>query len=325
MDPAGDLHLSVGKDEAARFFVVCSKSLARSAPFWKTLLYGGFFESKKPDSQDQDKTDWVVKLPEDDPKSMELLLNIVHGRFEFVPEHEARIPVDDLYNLCVLADKYDMVHMLRPWARGWSKTVHNRRMFSNYTEHCKLLWISWVFGDQTNFEHTAKVLLCKHRHPHDPESLEPPGIYERMEQIRLDTITELIAPFRTTIQGLIENDLSFCVAEKKRKKSTNCIRNMLGAAIQYLHGFELWPIPSAEDVDFEIEWLANSLKEVDVESGVHDECTHTPRLQEGIDKTLGSIPSLLTETECHHLRGQAKKSGLAVTEKKEVVVGKDEE
>ncbi|KAI1502476.1 hypothetical protein F5X99DRAFT_378823 [Biscogniauxia marginata] len=306
VDPDGDLHLEVGDNEAARLFVVCSKSLARSSPFWKKLLYGKFAESIKPDHRD-DKTEWVVRLPDDDPESMKMLLNIVHGRFEFVPGYEAHVPTHDLYKLCVLLDKYDMTHVLRPWASGWSKTVYSAQSYLD-SVYCEQLWISWVLGDKTNFEHTTRALVLNCACTLTPETLQPPEIYERIEQTRLDMINKLLAPFHNTLQRLIEDNKSFCTY----RSHNGCTRIMLGTAIQSPHTHGFWPIPQPQEVQVSIQTLADSLKKVKVEgeSGTYSSCTQTSTLQAGVDKTLKSIPSFLTANYRRHLSAQAEKSGL---------------
>ncbi|GAW27407.1 putative nuclear pore protein [Rosellinia necatrix] len=119
---------------------------------------------------------------------MEALLNIVHGYFDRVPTHNEPMLIPDLYEICVIADKYDMVRILRPWAKGWLSyalrsaevgTVHP--LSHNYN---KLLWVAWVFGDKVGFEKLAKELLLQFYPTRNgehtlgcPEVLEPPEIY----------------------------------------------------------------------------------------------------------------------------------------------------
>lgn len=81
INPHGDLKLIVGDDKVC--FVVCSRALSRSAPVWKTMLYGPFMEGKPTDGRD-----WKVTLPEDCPDAIEIILNIVHwpGKPEKIPK-----------------------------------------------------------------------------------------------------------------------------------------------------------------------------------------------------------------------------------------------
>ncbi|RWA13801.1 hypothetical protein EKO27_g1300 [Xylaria grammica] len=120
LDPKGDLRIDVGMFPA-KSFVVCSRTLARTSPFWDKMLYGEFRESKP--CPEDGNLEWTVKLPEDNTTAMGLLLNIVHGRFDVVPSYEDPIYIRDLYDISVVTDKYDMAYVLKPWAKGWLRST----------------------------------------------------------------------------------------------------------------------------------------------------------------------------------------------------------
>ncbi|KAJ8129440.1 hypothetical protein O1611_g4191 [Lasiodiplodia mahajangana] len=333
LDPRGDLSLDVGI-YPARSFMVCSRTLARVSRFWDKMLYGEFIESKKPSPQD-DSPEWTVKLPEDNPTAMGLLLSIIHGRFDVVPSYEDLLYVRDLYNVSVITDKYDMVHVLQPWARGWLRsTLCSTELIgeSLREQYChERLWISWALGDKANFEEIAKkMLLTSCTSIRDPNSLrcagvlEPPDIYDIIERTRLDTIKALLAPFHDIIEGLIANDETFCekYARKKKKKNhgNSCLPSMLGTGIQSLHSVGLWPIPQPAEISWSISILSDKLKSVRIkctgypeleEESVHNhKCSQGLVLRDKIKKVLDSIPSLLTEGHERHLECQARKSGV---------------
>lgn len=137
------------KHKTAVEYVVCSKTLCRSSPFFKGLLYGSFSESKKPESGDQ----WTVHLPEDDPAPMETILSISHGAFQHVPIG-ALLSTNGLYQLTALSDKYDLTHLLRPFALGWISDP-KRTDFHGWTdtkEVAQLLWCAWELGDERVME-----------------------------------------------------------------------------------------------------------------------------------------------------------------------------
>jgi hypothetical protein len=150
-DRDGDLHLEVGPREVT--YVVCSRALSRASPVFKRMLSDDFAEAKPAHG------DWVVKLPEDDPAALELLLNAIHGCFDKVPE---KLLVPTLYAVATLADKYLLTRILRPWAGTWLK--HARKdLHDDYS--CAFLglglWIAWVFGDSVLFDDEAKnIALC---------------------------------------------------------------------------------------------------------------------------------------------------------------------
>ncbi len=109
-DPHGDLTLVVGEDQVP--FRVCSRALARSSPFWEARLYGPFSEGKA----QQEGSGWKISLPDDRPEGLRILLSAVHGKFDDLPR---AIVHDQLLYLTVLADKYDMIGVLKPYWKNW--------------------------------------------------------------------------------------------------------------------------------------------------------------------------------------------------------------
>ncbi|KAI1119320.1 hypothetical protein F5Y14DRAFT_437890 [Nemania sp. NC0429] len=316
LDPKGDLCIDVGM-RPARSFTVCLRTLARVSPFWDKMLYGDFMESKKPHPQD-DSLEWTVKLPEDNPTAMALLLSIIHGRFDVVPGYEDLLYVRDLYDISVITDKYDMACVLQPWARGWLRsTLYLTELIgeSLRDQYCyKRLWISWALGDKANFEEIAKIMLLT-----SCTSIRDSNkIYDIIERTRLDIIEELLAPFYKIIEGLITNDKTLCKKHKKKNHRDSCLPSMLGTSIQSLHSVGLWPIPQPAEIPWSVLILSDKLKSVkmegkgytDVEDGHVYKCCQGPALQVEIERVLKSIPSLLTEGHECHLECQARKSGI---------------
>ncbi|KAI1176515.1 hypothetical protein F4777DRAFT_578012 [Nemania sp. FL0916] len=325
LDPRGDLCINVGM-HPTRSFIVCSRSLARASPFWDKMLYGDFIESKKPHCED-DSVEWTVKLPEDNSTALGLLLSIIHGQFDVVPDYDDLLCVQDLYEISVIADKYDMAHVLRPWARGWLRsTLESAELIgeSLREQYChERLWISWALGDTANFEEIAKIMLLTSctstpdvNNLRCPGVFEPPEIYDVLEQVRVDIINELLAPFRDIIEGLIIKDESLCRKHKRKKNyPAVCLPSMLGTGIQSLASVGLWPIPQPAEISWSVLILSDKLKSVKIESkaypniadGPH-QCSHDSVLRGKIEGVLNSIPSLLTERHEHHLDCQARKS-----------------
>lgn len=160
IDPDGDLCLVVG-DEDATAFVVCSKTVARASPVWKRLLFGLFSESLQP-SKDSGE-EWTVRLPVDNPRSMRLVLNIIHSQFEEVPTsvtffdygETGYITFEELFQLTVLTDKYDLTRMLRPWASYWLRDIDERGPLAveyggeyGAADMDCLCWVAWELGSE---------------------------------------------------------------------------------------------------------------------------------------------------------------------------------
>ncbi|KAJ5018025.1 hypothetical protein K4K57_006601 [Colletotrichum sp. SAR 10_99] len=146
-DPIGDLTLSVGEDGVAYEFVVCSRTLSRWSPVFRTMLFGGFAESRPAEAA------WSVSLPEDLPSAMFLVLSIIHGCFEDVPTSLSQF---ELYQTLAVTEKYDMTKIVRPWAALWFKPY---KKISSIKGNEILLWVSWELGYAENFRSLAKDLL----------------------------------------------------------------------------------------------------------------------------------------------------------------------
>ncbi|KAL2874413.1 hypothetical protein SGCOL_010393 [Colletotrichum sp. CLE4] len=147
LDDNGDLRLSVGGDveDHPQDFVVCSRALGRSSPVLKAMLFGRFLESRPLEGAGE----WSVDLPEDSPEAMEIVLNIVHGHFNLVPE---KLPLMRLYNVLTITEKYDMTVIVRPWARSWMQGVKHQ------TDNAHLLCVAWELGDTEVFETMYKKI-----------------------------------------------------------------------------------------------------------------------------------------------------------------------
>ncbi|KAK1833417.1 hypothetical protein QBC39DRAFT_302763 [Podospora conica] len=118
LDDLGDLRLVVGSGDEMSKFIVCSRSLSRSSPVFKAMLYGSFRESRPADPS---ANPWVVELPDDLATPAAILLGIIHGRFSMVDPKVGTL--DGLYQILAFADKYDMVSLLAPWIQGWVEDV----------------------------------------------------------------------------------------------------------------------------------------------------------------------------------------------------------
>ncbi|KAL8375830.1 hypothetical protein RB595_007109 [Gaeumannomyces hyphopodioides] len=118
------------------------------------MLDGPWLE-KRPANRD---VDWVVTLPEDDRKYMEIILALAHGSFRRIPR---TIVLDDLYQLCFCIDKYDISEGLIPWVDKWCGGVEARVEFTTIgaEDAAKVLWIGWVLGNLELVERSAERLF----------------------------------------------------------------------------------------------------------------------------------------------------------------------
>lgn len=124
IDHRGDLILVVheGKNEsggAKRGFLVCSRTLARATKYFDTMLYGSWRKSLSSNCSDRDPksaAQWTVSVFEDPPDAFQVMLNVVHGNMDKVPEKMDR---SLLSKIIILADKYVMTESLRRVVHIW--------------------------------------------------------------------------------------------------------------------------------------------------------------------------------------------------------------
>lgn len=145
-----DLTVVVGTDDDCQPYDVCSTALRLASPVWDRMLdpNGHFAESKEAASGKR-----VVALP-DDPSAMFLVvLNIVHLKFQDLPE---TITFRNLVDLAVLCDKYDIIRIVRPWIGEWQKPHRETTLKAGFEEW---LFIAWVFGESDLYKQISTKLI----------------------------------------------------------------------------------------------------------------------------------------------------------------------
>ena len=90
-------------------FHVSRAVMCLASPVWKAMLAPDrSFKEARPESSHGA----VVDFSDDDPEALHLLLNIAHLNFHELPES---LKYEELLQVCVPCDKYDMIWLLRPW------------------------------------------------------------------------------------------------------------------------------------------------------------------------------------------------------------------
>ena len=154
---------AAGAEPPAKFRV-CSATLRRSSPVFDKMLYGGWKESKPQSVYNLDASqrhqEWVVALPDDDPAALEVALTIIHGMFDKVPTREA-MPIELLYHLLALTNKYDMTQIVRPWVNQWLDLARKLPAADKGQPDFIIAstFIAWEVGDEQLFARRC-VTLC---------------------------------------------------------------------------------------------------------------------------------------------------------------------
>lgn len=124
------------------------------------MLFGPWAERKPATGK------WMVHLPEDKSSIAHILLAIIHGKYDLVPDWTA-MTEGLLSDIVVFADKYDIFHVLRPWAQKWVKSVMaGQHPLFSLTPLCspervmQLSHIAWELGcEQQLVSITRRLIL----------------------------------------------------------------------------------------------------------------------------------------------------------------------
>ncbi|KAK8859641.1 hypothetical protein PGQ11_010375 [Apiospora arundinis] len=339
LDENGDLLLKVGTTKCVKSlfgslsgshshvladtFRVCSRTMARASPVWKKLLFGGFAESKPKEGE------WKVTLPEDSPQAMSTLLGIVHAKFDAVPRPNGRITLTELYDITILTDKYDLAHVLKPWASMWLQCVWSPTCVDPYSR-MEQLWITWNMGDMARFSSAATLLALNMSSEATLKTrIAPPGVSETIMFMHQDALNRLLKPFHGLLHDLsetedvpnyVKGDTVLCCAQDADSNKNICNLLMLGYFTRALRTAGMIPQRSTKGLfggstAFTVSQTATKLLDIIKKKPAlsHSHITCCP-----IKNAVGNI-TIITETlrftpseaQVKRLKEQALKSGLS--------------
>ena len=295
-------------------FRVCSRAMARAAPSFETLLYGRFAEARKPHSG------WTVRLLDDDPEVMKLLLPVMHGQLEGFDALSYRIKgaggLRTLYKITIPTDKYDLTHILRPWAAQLVRSLEATMTTLHGLDLEKAACVSWELGSRTVFEFIV-VKLVWNKPKCDFLVPLPSGVETLIRNLRLKAITALLRPIKDTIESSIARkripDHGFrCLRELAETGACNAA--ILGSLIQSLCAMGFWPLPKPADW----EGTAAQLQDILVaklsirtsESRYHERCRLLANDGSHVGSRCHNLELPFTSLQDEHLKLRAEKLGL---------------
>lgn len=150
IDPNGDVVLLFTGDSPR--LLVSSKTLSLASPVFAAMFSPRFREGRSLSTANPT----VVSLPDDPPLAMETIARILHFRHELVSTGE----FDDLFDIALVADKYDLANSLGPWRQVWLR--HLPKQHEDFSERrlYREIFIRYVFRDRLGFsELTEEAIL----------------------------------------------------------------------------------------------------------------------------------------------------------------------
>ncbi|KAK2054309.1 hypothetical protein LY76DRAFT_580271 [Colletotrichum caudatum] len=312
-DGDGDLTILIGYEPNMLQCQVESKTLSRSSPVFKKMLFGGFAESRPSNGED-----WVVHLPEDDFLSMKIMFSIAHGAFDQVPKS---LSVHDLYTLLAHTDKYDSIHLLRPWARYWVDAL----AIKDDMPEPKVLCVAWEVGSRALFGKMMSAITDNCLIDADGNvicgpskfslnsliHLMPPDIEDIIKEKRMRVVNAELQPFKYLYSLCRITDISICPLKEDGWK---CDSMVLGSLIKALLGVGIdITMPNVVDrYKGSVSRLRRMLRGMDIVSTC-DGCSRriAQIVAEGQEEArqLWIKMEFMTDSQSEHLDCQARKTG----------------
>ncbi|GAE00227.1 predicted protein [Paecilomyces variotii No. 5] len=125
-DREGDVILAAGGNSMSpRRFLISSKVLSLASPVFAALFGPQFLEG----SRMAEHGPITILLDEDDAKTMEIMLRILHHQ---TPSKIENLTTKEMATLAILSDKYDCAGVIRPWTSKWFFRHENMPNLEDY-------------------------------------------------------------------------------------------------------------------------------------------------------------------------------------------------
>ena len=157
IDRDGDLRMKFATKEDGEGLLVNRHTLCLSSSVFRAMLGvdSPFKESARNATADGGIQD--VTFEDDDFKTMEILMNVIHLQHHNVPRGVSFEQLDKIAQLC---DKYDLVRSLGPWPELWSKPYEVKIETEGYE---RWLFIAIVFKNAPVYYRITKHLILATR------------------------------------------------------------------------------------------------------------------------------------------------------------------
>ncbi|KAE9984517.1 hypothetical protein BLS_002219 [Venturia inaequalis] len=219
-----DLTVHVGEDEhrqPVRSFKVLASTMRMHSPAWDAML--------RPDGSFAENGSNDVRFPADDADAFEVVLNVLHGHVDMVPN---AFTLEALHNLAKICDEYFVVAPIRPIISNERLPAGpNPQLEERYRVplHDAWLTICWVFGLEEQFRTHLKATIT-----HVIQTQDQPQVPMTLAPIVFDCLPEVgeLADLLRTIQILTWSSAHERCPDKLRLKET--IDDILSAPLKLL-------------------------------------------------------------------------------------------
>ena len=350
LDPSGDLRLLIdahgnqkqagregGIEQGTRTLVVSSKVLCLASPVWRAMFNssGHFAEACSSAGVRE------VRLADDDPDALLLVLRIAHLQFRDI---STELAFKQLLNIALVCDKYDISELVRPWLPQWLGWLKPMMSQPGYEEW---LFIAWTFGDARDYEKLASQLVSQMTTDEKGQCYRsgkllgrnlPPGALGKYSQMVDGTnglfvySDSILAARRLTIDALLRachnvvelylGDGLICEAKQSvypfplcdDDVRRQCDTLVLGSLIKSLKNFNVWNGPlSPDDIHMSVADFCEKLRSLSClvlgrKESNHANCRFTKRIEDEVKRIEWHvIPSGMDPAHFKHMENQANK------------------
>ncbi|KAK4207055.1 hypothetical protein QBC37DRAFT_456712 [Rhypophila decipiens] len=138
-----------------------------------------------------------IELPEDSPKAMDTISCVLHHQNDQVLESMGS---DDLFNIAVHADKYDLIRALKLLITLWL-TTSNPLYTSGMVDDGYRLTTAFIIRDSKNFARISVNLITQHAEPYS-EIYKVDQLRDRLPRMILYSLEERRTKMRYEIHEL---------------------------------------------------------------------------------------------------------------------------
>ncbi|CZR54653.1 uncharacterized protein PAC_04537 [Phialocephala subalpina] len=327
--PSGDIRVRLKlEDETQVIGRISSHAMSLASPVWKNFAYPPWNAA---DSGPVEELDFT----EDDPNALLLLLQVIH--FEFAPVKEQKPGTDQIYQLAILCDKYDCVHLVGPWLDDWLEKAESIDVVRHHTylllkrfrggdnnsackevDSEKWLFIAWVFGKQEIFEQTAKNKLLRactneegqlltFKNELAPEAM-PPDVLKQILSLRLAALEKLLDIVYRRVRGFADNKEIHCPREGVDKNRKACDAIIYGSLIRGLELVDLQSTRDLQDIKFSINQVSSKIKNLEIHSlnPFHESCFERD-FEVQVDSVLSNLGNPVLDSHRRHMEEQQRK------------------
>ncbi|PVH73885.1 hypothetical protein DL98DRAFT_519605 [Cadophora sp. DSE1049] len=308
--------------------LVSSHALSMASPVWKNFIYPPWnTQNAGGDNGAADGTK-SIDCSEDDGEALLVLMNIVHLKFVSVPKKPT---LDALVQVAQLCEQYQCVSIVAPWVNLWKTNCPLTR-----GPH-ELLFVSWTFGWGDTFKILAHVLvqcitISEVGVPLDGRwmpmvGLMPPGILDKILEIRIATLDSLLAIAAIEISRYTSGPRPVCRQIPSSQRSWDSMKDSerLWCDEKSLRRLRLdlagigWPLRSGSECNKNVVSVSALLCSIKARARVaigrttleldHRDCCSANFLSDP-EKVISEIKSPVLDSHIEHMRIQRTKLGM---------------